>query len=145
MDNASLISLVLAIVSSGLLTAIANNVWQRKRIKADTASVLNDTALELVVPLREQIKEMRGEINEYRRRVGQLERREREIITAMSQHAAWDMLAQAAILANKLEVHEMPPLFPQSFDLRNERTRAEDYEEGEGFPDPAIESRKRRT
>ncbi len=124
------LTVILAVVSSGLLTAFANNMWQRRRIKADTASVLNETALELVVPLREQIKEMRGEINSYRERVGMLERREREIITAMSRHAAWDMLAQAAIIANHLEIHDMPPLFPQSMDNRVERTRASDYQTG---------------
>ncbi len=124
------ITLIVAVVSSGLLTALANNMWQRRRIKADTASVLNETALELVVPLREQIKEMRGEINAYRDRIGMLERREREIITAMSRHAAWDMLAQAAIIANKLEVQDMPPLFPQSMDARAERTRSTDYQTG---------------
>ncbi len=124
------ITLIIAVVSSGLLTALANNMWQRRRIKADTASVLNETALELVVPLREQIREMRGEINSYRDRIGMLERREREIITAMSRHAAWDMLAQAAIIANKLEVQEMPPLFPQSMEPRAERTRSSDYQTG---------------
>ncbi len=134
MESTTIVTLVLAVVSSGLLTAIANNIWQRRRIKADTASVLNDTALELVVPLREQIREMRGEINSYRQRIGMLERREREIITAMGRHAAWDMLAQAAIIANKLEVQDMPPLFPQSMDMRQERTRATDYETGQIEP-----------
>jgi hypothetical protein len=138
--SSTLITVVLAVVSSGLLTAVANNVWQRRRIKADTASVLNETALELVVPLREQIKEMRGEINTYRERIGMLERREREIITAMSRHAAWDMVAQAAILANKLEIHEMPPLFPQSMEGRAERTRSTDYQTGE-IPRPVTGGR----
>ncbi len=127
MDTATLVAVITAVLGSGVLTAFANGIWQRRRNRADTAQILNDAALDLVVPLREQIKELRGEVAVYRQRVGMLERREREMVAALSAHAAWDILAQAAVIANKLEVSPMPPLFPPSSQRVEERTRAEDY------------------
>lgn len=126
MDATTTGALVAAVLSSGLLTAVANNVWQRRRQRADTAAVLNETALELVVPLRGEIKELRGEITAYRQRIGILERRERELIQTLAVHAAWDMQALSMITAAGLELPALPALFPQT--SHRERTRAEDYD-----------------
>lgn len=133
MDPATLIALITAVLGSGLLTAVANNVWQRRRNRADTAAVLNATALDLVVPLREQIKELRGEVASYRHRLGVLERREREMMTALAQQNNWAVTVQALLLSNKIEFPPMPPLAqPSSVDMR---TRAEDYR----LPDTYID------
>ncbi len=127
MDAVAWGALIAAVLSSGLLTAVANNVWSRRRNRADTAAVLNETALELVVPLKEEIKELRGEVKVYRQQVGVLERRNREVMQQLGTHGAWDVLAQSLIVAHHLDIAPMPPLYPVS-NVRGERTRAGDYD-----------------
>jgi len=129
MDPSAIITLAVAIISSGLLTTAASQWWSRKRSRADTAAILNETALELIVPQREQIKEMRGELDFLRQRTASLERREREILEALSQHAAWDMIARATLAASKIDVPEMPPLYPSGLSRREEYTRSDDVVE----------------
>ncbi len=148
MDSQAIITLIVAVVSSGLLTTVATQFWSRKRNKADTAAVLNETALDLVVPLREQIKELRAELRTHRQQVGMLERREREFMAALGKHAMWDVMAQAALMGAQIELRdEMPPLYPE-FQAREERTRAEDYDlpsSREDDPDlPVIDRRQPR-
>ncbi len=126
MDSGAIITLLVAVISSGVLTTAFTQFWARKRNKADTAAVLNETALDLVVPLREQIKEMRGEQEFSRQRIASLERREREILEALSSHAAWDMIARATMQAAQVEIPEMPPLYPSSLSRREEFTRVDD-------------------
>ena len=138
MDTGAIITLLVAVISSGVLTTALAQWWGRKRNRADTAAVLNETALDLIVPLREQIKEMRGELDFSRQRIGSLERREREILEALSQHAAWDMVVRATVTAANVEVPEMPPLYPSSLTRREEFTRADD------IPRTDIEPRRRK-
>jgi hypothetical protein len=133
MESPALITLVVAIVSSGLLTTVATQFWNRKRSRADTAAVLNETALDLVAPLRSEIKELRGEVRIYRQRVGMLERREREFMQALGKHAAWDIMAQAALMGAQIELHdEMPPIYPEFHSRGGERTRSEDFDLASG-------------
>ncbi len=120
-------ALIAAVLGSGLLTAVTNNVWQRRRARADTAAVLNETALELVVPLKEEIKELRGEVRVVRQQNGIMARQLREYQAAHALHQAWDISAQAALMTHGVELPPMPPLAP-TFQIRGERTRAEDYE-----------------
>jgi hypothetical protein len=55
------------------VTAIALGVFnfftQRRKLGADTAAVLTETAMELIPPLRAEIKELRSEILELRKQV----------------------------------------------------------------------------
>lgn len=141
MDTGTIITLVVAILGSGAATAVANNFWSRKRNKADTAAVLNETALELVAPLREEIRELRGEVTSYRQRIGSMERQQRESQRTLNDHAVWDGAIQAALTAAGVDFHqEMPPLYPD-YGTREERTRAEDF----GVADtrrPKVERRR---
>ncbi len=127
MDQATIITLVVAILGSGAATAVANNFWQRRRNKADTAAVLNETALELVSPLREEIRELRGEVTAYRQRIGGMERQQREAMQALNEHAVWDGAVMAALHESGAKFDRpMPPLHPD-YGTREERTRAEDF------------------
>lgn len=128
MDSAGLVTLLVAVISSGVLTTVATQFWTRKRSKADTAAVLNETALDLVAPLRAELKEVRTELKMYRQQVGMLERREREFMANLGAHAQWDVLAQAALLGREIELPEMPPLYPTFSTRKQERTRQEDFE-----------------
>lgn len=123
--------LIGAILGSSVVTALINGLWQRGKAKADTLSVLNQTALDLVTPLRDQLKAQQVELEGHRQRVGMLERRERESAELMAAHYAWDVLAVAALSSHQHDLPEMPPLFPAS---RRERTRADD------FPPPKAEN-----
>jgi hypothetical protein len=126
MDPGTLITLLVAVLGSGAVTAVANNFWSRKRNKADTAAVLNETALELVAPLREEIRELRGEVTAYRHRIGGMERQQREAQAILNDHAVWDGAVMAALAESGAKFDKpMPPLHPD-YGTREERTRAED-------------------
>lgn len=126
MDPTTLAALAAAFLGSGLLTAVANNIWNRRRAGADTAAVLNKAALELFAPYKEEVKELRGEMKVLRQQNGVMARQVREYQSAQALHQAWDISVQAAIMAHGIEVPAMPALAPV-FHVR-ERTRAEDYD-----------------
>lgn len=52
-----------------ILVALVQALFNRRKLGADTAAVLSETALELVQPLRSEIKTLRAEIVELRARV----------------------------------------------------------------------------
>ena len=111
----------------GPLAALAGVIvgWLagRGKNRADAASVIQDAALELVQPLRADLREVRGELTVYRERVGALERQERDTLHLLATHAGWDMALATAARSAGVAVPDMPPLFPPS---RAERTRATD-------------------
>jgi len=115
-----------ALASSGVLVALLAPPYVRRAAaakalhdRAQAAAVLNETALELVQPLRDELKELRGELKVYQERVRSLERQEREHAQLLAGHAAWDLLAAQS----SQQLPPAPPLFPPR---RDERTRATD-------------------
>lgn len=66
---ATLITLVGVLGGAGGLAALTATVLQRKKIKADAADVITDTALTLVEPLRARVTELETEVSGTRRQV----------------------------------------------------------------------------
>lgn len=122
--------LLAAIVASGAFTAVFAPGYVRRQVasqteaqRADAASTISHTALDLVQPLRDEMRELRGEAKVYQERVRSLERQEREHAQVLSLHAAWDMAVAQAARAAGIDIGPMPGLFPPR---RAERTRATD-------------------
>lgn len=55
--------------AGAILLALVQAMLNRRKLGADTASVLTKAAAELVQPLRERIHELEGEVEELRARV----------------------------------------------------------------------------
>jgi TolA-binding protein len=153
--SAELLTLLGAILGGGVVTAIVNNIFQKKKVSADAESVHIQNALAVVQPLREVIGDMqetmanlRGEIQEIRdqnielktdlrkarQEIGVLQRRERASIAAQTALATWATLAMKE--ASVQGVQLPPP--PELPDPRLERTRASDRDptllDREDFP-----------
>lgn len=67
--SSNLGELMMSGVAGGILATIISLFVNRKKLGADTAAVLSETAMELLPPLRSEIKELRAEIVELRARV----------------------------------------------------------------------------
>ena len=66
-----LLSVIAALGGTGGVVAAGAVLVQRRKLKADTADVLTDTALTLVKPLRERVAELETEADDARRKVAQ--------------------------------------------------------------------------
>lgn len=55
--------------AGAILLSLVQALLNRRKLGADTASVLTKAAAELVQPLRERIRELEGEVDELRARV----------------------------------------------------------------------------
>jgi hypothetical protein len=62
-----LLSVIAALGGTGGVVAAGAVLVQRRKLKADTADVLTDTALTLVKPLRERVAELEIEVTTARR------------------------------------------------------------------------------
>ena len=77
MNNIGAITAVAAVLTSlgvgAVLAAVITGMFGRKKMAADAASVISDTARELLAPLRERIHELNQEERRLRHRVEDLE------------------------------------------------------------------------
>jgi len=70
MDPTQAVTAVIGAVGGlGGIAALIGAVFQRKRIRAETADVLTDTALTLVEPLQKRVRELDQEAREARKEV----------------------------------------------------------------------------
>jgi hypothetical protein len=74
----------------------------------DVDALAMSDMLELVAVLREENQRLRTELAAQLAHTSEMERRERELLGALSVHAAWD-----SVVCASCDVPEMPPLFPQ--------------------------------
>ncbi|WP_266244753.1 hypothetical protein [Micromonospora lupini] len=63
----TLITVIGLLGGAGGLAALAATLLQRRKIRADAADVITDTALTLVEPLRGRVNELQAEVAEARR------------------------------------------------------------------------------
>lgn len=63
----TLITIVGLLGGAGGIAALAATLLQRRKIRADAADVITDTALTLVEPLRGRVNELQSEVAEARR------------------------------------------------------------------------------
>lgn len=96
-------SILIGSGASAILLAIVQAFISRRKLGADTAAVLTDTARELIAPLRDRLQEMGQEERRLRHRVDDLEadlrwlraeradqmRRDRALHDHIEAHSAW--------------------------------------------------------
>jgi hypothetical protein len=64
-----LTTIIGAVGGLGGLGALVASFLQRKKVRAEAADVITDTALTLVEPLQRRVRELDGEVTELRRKV----------------------------------------------------------------------------
>lgn len=101
-----LISALGVVGGLGGIGAVAGVLSQRRKLKADAAGVLTDTALELVEPLRVRIRELESEAASSRRatatvngELDQMRRSARDATAALQEATATLRAWRAAILS----------------------------------------------
>lgn len=104
---AAIVAVVAAIGGVGGIVALFNLPKTRQKMDAEAAEVLTGAAVAIVAPLKAQVDELRA-------RVVRMERREREHLSLLHVHAAWDELAVACLREAGMEVPHPPPLHLRS-------------------------------
>ncbi|MGI5144781.1 hypothetical protein ACQEVC_45440 [Plantactinospora sp. CA-294935] len=100
---------------TGGVVAAAMVLVQRRKLKADTADVLTDTALTLVKPLRERVAELETEADDARRKVaatnGELDRLKDSVrdLTRMLLRLRTEILSPDADLARLRDLVRSAP------------------------------------
>lgn len=110
MDEANLIYLLAAILGGGTLASIGNSIIQRRKVGADSTSVLTAAARELVDPLRQELA------NERRDHAEELELEHQKVIQVRDELAA--ALAEAHALRQELAMARV-----EADALRSEREK----------------------
>lgn len=113
-----LITVVGLLGGAGGIAAVATVAVQRRKLKADTADVLTDTALQLVEPLKARVRELEGEVQTTRRsavaansEVERLRDSVRDLATVVRRWRA-EILAPDATLEHLREMVRTVPAAP---------------------------------
>lgn len=100
MDTTQLVTAVIGILGGiGGLGALAASFFQRRKIRAEAADVLTDTALTLVEPLQKRVKEVTAEASEARAEAGRAREEMAELRASLADLIAQLRRWRAAVLS----------------------------------------------
>lgn len=99
MDTTQIVTAVIGVLGGiGGLGALVGQVVQRKKIRAEAADVLTDTALTLVAPLQERVKEVNQEAKDARNEARQAREDMAELRTSLAEVIGMLRRWRAAVL-----------------------------------------------
>lgn len=86
MDTTQLVTAIIGVLGGiGGLGALVGSVFQRRKIRAEAADVLTDTALTLVEPLQARVKEVTAEAKEARTEARQAREEMSDLRTSLAE------------------------------------------------------------
>ncbi|BAL87285.1 hypothetical protein AMIS_20650 [Actinoplanes missouriensis 431] len=100
MDATQIVTAVIGVLGGiGGLGALVGSVFQRRKIRAEAADVLTDTALTLVEPLQERVKEVTKEAKEAREEARQAREEMADLRTSLAELMGLMRRWRAAVLS----------------------------------------------